>query len=103
MANITLKGIRLFPKKDSQPDFVIASGVLTPDDLNAFLMDNKEHESEYSTKEGSIVKQFRIQVLKGKDANGPYIVLDTYKAAAAPTQGPSEVPELPAEDGSLLF
>lgn len=77
MANITLKGIRLFPKKDNQPDFVIASGVLTPDDLTAFLMDNKEHESEYQG-----AKQFRIQVLKGRDG-GPYIVLDTYKAQEA--------------------
>jgi hypothetical protein len=90
MANITLKGIRLFPKKDNQPDFVIASGVLTPDDLNAFLIDQAEHQSEYNG-----AKQFRIQVLKGKDASGPYIVLDTYKAAAAPTQGPQAVPELP--------
>jgi hypothetical protein len=98
MANIPLKGIRLFPKKDSQPDFVIASGVLTPDDLNAFLIDNKEHESEYQGQ-----KQFRIQVLKGKDANGPYIVLDTYKAAAAPTQGPQVAPELPEEDPQLPF
>jgi len=89
MANITLKGIRLFPKKDSQPDFVIASGVLTPDDLNAFLMDNKEHESEYQGKQ-----QFRIQVLKGKEG-GPYITLDTYKAAAAPTAAPQVAPELP--------
>jgi len=98
MANITLKGIRLFPKKDNQPDFVIASGVLTPDDLNAFLIDNKEHESEYQGQ-----KQFRIQVLKGKDASGPYIVLDTYKAAAAPTQGPQDAPELPVEDPQLPF
>jgi len=97
MANITLKGIRLFPKKDSQPDFVIASGVLTPDDLNAFLIDNKEHESEYQG-----AKQFRIQVLKGKEGGGPYIVLDTYKAAAAPTQGPQEAPAI-QETNDLPF
>jgi len=98
MANIPVKGIRLFPKKDSQPDFVIASGVLTPDDLNAFLIDNKEHESEYQGQ-----KQFRIQVLKGKDASGPYIVLDTYKAAASPTQAPQAAPELPETDELLPF
>lgn len=77
MANITVKGIKLFPKNDKQPDFVIASGVITPDDLNAFLIDNKEHQSEYNG-----AKQFRIQVLKGKDG-GPYIVLDTYQAQVA--------------------
>ena len=95
MANITLKGIKLFPKKDSQPDFVIASGVLTPDDLNAFLMDNVEHQSEYNG-----AKQFRIQVLKGKDG-GPYIVLDTYKAAAGtPAAAPQDAPAI--EDTSAL-
>ncbi len=99
MANITMKGIKLFPKKDTQPDFVIASGVLTPDDLNAFLIDNKEHESDYNG-----AKQFRIQVLKGKDG-GPYIVLDTYKPgvqSAAPAKG-FDVPELPVDDGNLPF
>ena len=97
MANITLKGIKLFPKKDSQPDFVIASGVLTPDDLNAFLIDQAEHQSEYNG-----AKQFRIQVLKGKDG-GPYIVLDTYKAAAGvptPTAAPQDAPAI--EDTSAL-
>jgi len=98
MANITLKGIRLFPKKDSQPDFVIASGVLNPDDLNAFLIDHAEHQSEYQG-----TKQFRIQLLKGKDGSGPYIVLDTYKAAAAPTQAPQVAPELPEGDSQLPF
>ena len=96
MANITLKGIKLFPKKDSQPDFVIASGVLTPDDLNAFLIDQAEHQSEYN---GS--KQFRIQVLKGKDG-GPYIVLDAYKATSAtiPAAAPQDAPAI--EDTSAL-
>ena len=94
MANITLKGIRLFARKEKQPDFVIASGVITPDDLNAFLIDNKEHESEYNG-----VKQFRIQVLSGKDGS-PYMVLDTYKAAAP---GPMQPTVLPAEDSKLPF
>ena len=92
MANITLKGIKLFPKKDRQHDFVIASGVLTPDDLNAFLIDQAEHQSEYNG-----AKQFRIQVLKGKDG-GPYIVLDTYKAGSTPAAAPQDAPELPVED-----
>lgn len=87
MANITFKGIRLFARKEKQPDFVIASGVITPDDLNAFLIDNKEHESEYNG-----VKQFRIQVLTGKDGS-PYVVLDTYKAAAPAPMQPTELPE----------
>ena len=97
MANITFQGIRLFPRKDSQPEWVIASGVITPDAMNAFLIDNKEHESEYQG-----AKQFRIQVLKGKDGS-PYVVLDTYKAAApAPSTGFTAAP-LPEDTDGLPF
>lgn len=93
MPNITLKGIKLFPRKDNQPDFVIASGVITPDDLMAFLLDQDEHHSLYQDR-----KQFRIQVLKGKDGS-PYMVLDTYKAASTPMAAPGPVPEIkPIDD-----
>lgn len=97
MANITLKGIRLFARKEKQPDFVIASGVITPDDLNAFLIDNKEHESEYNG-----VKQFRIQVLKGKDES-PYMVLDTYKGTVSVPQEPMKPTVLPETSSDLPF
>lgn len=87
----------MFKPNEKQPDFVIASGVITPDDLNAFLIDNKEHESTYEGKQ-----QFRIQVLKGKDSGGPYIVLDTYKAAASPSFDIKAAP-LPEETNDLPF
>lgn len=74
---ILLNGIRLFKKKDNQPDFVLATGVITPDDLNAFCIDNAALMTEYNGK-----KQIRIQVLRSKDGN-PYISVDTWK----PTQG----------------
>lgn len=100
MPNITLKGIKLFPKKDNQPDFVIASGIITPDDLNAFLIDQDEYKSEYNG-----AKQFRIQVLKGKDG-GPYVVLDTYKPQTA-SPAPASQQGFPTEElpdtGSLPF
>ena len=49
-------------------------------------MHHAEHQSEYNG-----AKQFRIQVLKGKDG-GPYIVLDTYKATSATT--PAAAPQV---------
>jgi hypothetical protein len=88
-----LDGVRLFRKKDSQPDFVLASGVITPNKLVAFLKENPDLLSEYQGE-----KQVRIQVLKSKDGN-PYIAVDTWKpntettVAAAPYTPPAEVPD----------
>ncbi len=73
---ILLKGIRLFKKKDTQPDFVLATGVITPDDLNAFCIDNAALMTEYNGQ-----KQLRVQLLRSKDGN-PYISVDTWKPAA---------------------
>jgi hypothetical protein len=74
--NKLLEGIRLFKKKDSQPDFVLATGVITPNALVAFLKANPDLLSEYNGE-----KQVRIQVLKSKDGN-PYVAVDTWKPDA---------------------
>lgn len=71
--NKLFNGIRLFPKKDNQPDFVIASGVVTLSEIQKFFEDNKELCTEYNG-----AKQLKIQVLKSKDGK-PYISLDTFK------------------------
>lgn len=77
---ILLKGIRLFKKKDTQPDFVLATGVITPDDLNAFCIDNAALMTEYNGQ-----KQLRIQLLRSKDGN-PYISVDTWKPSVQTPQ-----------------
>lgn len=82
MADQTLlKGIRLFKKKDNQPDFVLASGVVTLSELVQFGKDNPELLTEYNGQ-----KQIRIQVLKSKDDN-PYITVDTWKPAGGNNEG----------------
>lgn len=90
---LTLKGIKLFPKKDNQPDFVIAAGVITLDDLQAFWIDNKEHLSQYNGKE-----QMRVQLLKGKDS-GLYFTVDTWKPSAEPKL--PAAPEDPNQNADL--
>ena len=67
-------GIRCFPKHDNAPDFVIASMVITPNDLITWLKANESLLTEYNGK-----KQIRLQVLKSKDGK-PYCAVDTYKA-----------------------
>lgn len=92
---ILLEGVRLFEKKPTQPDFVLATGVITPNDLVAFLKAHPELMSEYNGQ-----KQVRIQVLKSK-AGKPYIAVDTWKpeekageAATAPArhEAPDDLP-----------
>lgn len=70
---ILLKGVRLFKKKDSQPEFVIAGGAITMNELFTFAKENPDVVSEYNGK-----KQIKIQVLRSKDGN-PYIAVDTWK------------------------
>jgi hypothetical protein len=71
-----LEGIRLFRKKDNQPDFVLSTGVITMNALFAFCKANPDLLSEYNGE-----KQIRIQVLKSKDGN-PYVAVDTWKPEA---------------------
>ncbi len=96
--NKLLNGVMLFKPKDTAPDFVLASGVITPDDLMAFVIDNPDMMTEYNGK-----KQLRIQVLRSKEGK-PYIAVDTWKPnaeGAAPQTGMG-APELP-DDSKLPF
>ena len=69
------EGIRVFPKMEKQPEFVIASIVITPNDLITWLKANEHLLSDYNGK-----KQLKLQLLQGKE-NKPYLQVDTYKAA----------------------
>jgi hypothetical protein len=74
--NKLLPGIRLFKKNDKQPDFVLATGVITLNELVTFAKENPELLSEYNGQ-----KQVKFQLLKSKDGN-PYMAVDNWK----PTQ-----------------
>jgi len=74
MADITyLKGIRLFKKKDTQPEFVLATGVISLKELWDFVKENPQLQTEYNG-----MKQIKIQVLKSQGET-PYITVDTFK------------------------
>ena len=97
------KGLRMFNKHEKAPDFVIGTLVVTPDDLNAFCIDNETLMTEYN---GS--KQLKVQILRSKDGE-LYCAVDTYKpgiqAAPAHAPGPMDKPAaaLPEDDNSLPF
>lgn len=88
---VLLKGIRLFKKKDNQPEFVLATGVITLNELFTFAKENPGLQTEY---QGN--KQIKIQLLRSKEGN-PYIAVDTWKPAETGTQGaaPEAAEKLP--------
>lgn len=88
-----LEGVRLFRKKDTQPDFVLATGVITPNALVKFLKDNPDLLSEYNGE-----KQVRIQVLKSKDGN-PYVAVDTWKPSEGVSAAASAAPAVEDTQG----
>lgn len=66
------EGLRFFNKKDSQPDFVIGSLIITPRQLTDWIKANPSLLTEYNEQ-----KQLKLQILKGD--KGMYSVVDTYK------------------------
>lgn len=66
------KGIITFLKNEKQPDFVLGSMVITPNDLFTWLKENESLLTEYNGK-----KQMKFQVLNGD--KGIYFVVDTFK------------------------
>ena len=90
------KGLRFFKKNDKAPDFVIGSMVVTPDELNAFCIDNPNLMTEYNGQQ-----QLKVQVLRSKDGN-LYCAVDTWKPSGEATQSaplPGKAPELPDDSG----
>ena len=79
------KGIRLFPKHANAPTFVKGSIVLTPNELFAWLKENKQHLTEYNGQ-----KQLKLQLLENE--KGLYVTVDTWKKTApvSPKQEPTK-------------
>lgn len=67
------KGITVFPKHANSPDFVLASVVITPNDLVSWCKENAALMSDYKGN-----KQLKLQLLNGKEGK-PYFQVDTYK------------------------
>lgn len=66
------EGIRVFKPHEKAPASVVASLVVTPEDLIAYCKSNPELMTEYNGK-----KQLKLKLLTGN--KGPYAVVDTYK------------------------
>ena len=90
------KGLRIFKKNDKFPESVICSMVVTPDELNAFCIDNPNLMTEYKGQQ-----QLKVQVLRSIDGN-LYCAVDTWKPSGEATQSaplPGKAPELPDDSG----
>lgn len=83
---IYVKGFRTFPKHPKQPDFVLGSLVIDPNEFNDWLTENKHLLSEYKEK-----KQLKIQITSGD--KGISFIVDTYKAE--PKEEPKQEPRKP--------
>jgi len=86
------EGLRFFNKKDSQPDFVIGSLVVTMNDLFSFCKAHPELTTEYQGK-----KQLKLQVLKSKNGN-LYAKVDSWKPTTETVQ-----PTAADESGDMPF
>lgn len=92
------QGVRFFNKNAKAPDFVIGTLVITPDDLNAFCIDNEKLMTEFNGK-----KQLRMQVLRSKEGN-LYAAVDTWKPEVnTPSQTGFNTAEALPDDSNLPF
>ena len=66
------RGMRVFPKNEKQPDFVLGSLIITPTDFSQWVAQNQQYLNDYN---GS--KQLKLQILNGD--KGIYFTVDTYK------------------------
>ena len=84
------EGVRFFDKHQNAPDFVLASLILTLDDLYAFAKNNPQFLVDYQGK-----KQLKLQVLRSKEGK-IYSVVDTY---ATPAQQAPQQQQAPRQNG----
>ena len=92
---IMAEGVRLFPKHDKAPDFVLGTLIITPNDLFTWMKANDQYTTEYEGK-----KQLKLQLKKSK-AGKLYASVDTWKPE--PKNTPSEGSGIGDDPGSLPF
>ena len=72
MSEKFVSGVRMFDRRENQPDFVLGSLVITPDDIMDWVKQNPDKVSEYNGK-----RQVKFQVKRSREGK-VYIELDTY-------------------------
>lgn len=85
--DILPEGLRFFPKHEKAPDFVLATLIITPNDLFTFCKAHLELMTEYDGK-----KQLKLQI-KNSKAGKMYASVDTYKPEPKAAHKPEEDPE----------
>lgn len=81
------EGIRLFDKHPNAPDFVLASVVISLDELFTFCQKNPQFLADYQNK-----KQLKLQILRSQKGV-IYSAVDTYGTPAQPArQQPAQQP-----------
>lgn len=78
------EGVRFFNRHQNAPDFVLASLVITLDELYNFAKNNPQLLADYQGK-----KQIKLQVLRSKEGK-IYSVVDTYGTPAQTAQQPQQ-------------
>ena len=72
------KGIRTFERREFAPEFVLGSMIINPNELFAWIKENPDFISEYTSKEGVKSKQLKLNILRSK-SGGINFTVDTYK------------------------
>lgn len=75
------KGMRIFPPRETAPEFVIGEMVVNLKEFSEFIK-SKEAQEYYSEYNGD--KQLKFTLLKGD--KGPYVTVNTYKPAEQPAK-----------------
>ncbi len=75
---VYVKGFRTFERRESAPEFVLGTLIINPNEFFAFVKENPEFISEYTSKDGVLSKQLKLNILKSKDGRINFTV-DTYK------------------------
>lgn len=70
---VFINGVRFFPKRDSAPEFVLGTLVLTPKQISEWAAANAQYMSDYNGD-----SQVRIQITKGQEGKLVFAV-DTWK------------------------
>jgi hypothetical protein len=72
------KGFRTFERRESAPDFVLGTLIINPNEFFAWVKENPGFISEYTSKDGQVSKQLKLNILKSKDGRVNFTV-DNYK------------------------
>lgn len=91
---IYAKGLKFFKKRDTAPEWVLGTIVVTEAQVAEMFAEQKEHITDYQGQ-----KQLRLQLLKSQDG-GMYATIDTWKPnqTAAPSPTPASGGAGPIED-----